>query len=376
MALSESPIGANKAMSNLGELVREKISSIAMSFSGTLEQRVAVLGAFDTWPYMDVVSRLLAEYNYVAVTSRWIYRKFGNRILRFDIQEHPDFASNSDFLTTLLDQIISVCKYAVVNFSVSAAHFIETDWCFKKGKKTFGVAYVRSAFDPFENCCKCLNIERTPLGEYSECKASSQRTAWQCIRESAFCPFIRQGISKNVIEYFFRSDQMKLVAVENLRILPYVIKKGIPPLPTSTKDKISTLETAIIRKHESIFRKHPIFVILLVNHLLQGDKFDRASKLKLLALADTMPEVDINKLKQSEPLKSTEYMKNIEKGYVDLQNIADACEQKWFGPCVRELLRTGFLEQRELEYRPGQQAQLIRLSKIGKKFADFLYRVL
>jgi len=352
----------------------EKISKIGASFSGTFEQRVAVLGAFDTWPYMDFVSRLLAENNYVAVTSRWIYRKFKNQILRFDTLEHPDFAS-SDFLSTLLDQIISVCKYAVVNFSVSAAHFIETDWCFKKGKKTIGIAHVRSAFEPFENPCECLKIKKTPLGEYSVCEPSSQRTAWQCISEPGFCPFIRQDISKNVIEYFFRSNQMKIVAVENLRILPYVIKNEIPPATTSGTETISALETAILRKHESIFKKHSSYVILLANHLLQGDEFSRASKLKLMTLANTMPGVNINKLKQSSALKATRYMKELKKGYVDLQNIADACEPKWFDSCIRELIRVRFLEQKELEYRPGQQAKLLRLSKIGKRFADFLDRM-
>jgi len=358
-------------MSNIDELVRDKIGSIAASFSGTLEKRVAVLGAFDTWPYMDFVSRLLAENNYIAMTSRWIYRKFGKRILRFDILEHPNYASPNDFLTALLDRVISNCEYAVVNFSVSAAHFIETDWCYHKGKKTLGIAYVRSAFDPFETCCECLQIETTPLGEYSKCVPSTRRTAWQCIRESGFCPFIRQDISKNVIEYFFRSNQMKIVAVENLRILPYVIEDELPAIPAST-DRISTLETGILKRHESIFRKLPISVVLLVNHLLRGDIFDRASKLKLLALADTMPGVDIKGLRQSNAIKSTKYMKTINKGYVDPQVIADTLKEKSIDQCISELLRINFLEQRELEYRPGQPAQLIRLSKIGKTFVNFL----
>lgn len=361
-------------MSDVDELAGDKIASIAAYFSGTLKKRVAVLGAFDTWPYMDFVSRVLAGNNYIVATSRWIYRKFGKRILRFDIREHPNYASPDDFLTTLLHRVISNCNCAVVNFSVSAAHLIETDWCYHKGIKTLGIAYVRSAFNPFETFCECLRIRTTPLGEYSECVPSTRRTAWQCIRESGFCPFIRQDISKNVIEYFFRSNQMKIVAVENLRILPYVIDAELPAIPAST-DRIGTLETSILKRHESIFRKLPISVVLLVNRLLQGDMFDRASKLKLLVLAETIRGVDTKKLRQSDALKSTKYMKTLNKGYVDLSVIAETFQEKPIDQCVDELLRINFLKQRELEYGLAQRAQLIRLSKIGERFVDFLEKL-
>ena len=164
---------------------------------------------------------------------------------------------------------------------------------------------------------------------------------------------------------------MKIVAFENLRILSYVIDAEFPAISAST-DKISTLEKSILKRHESIFRKLPILVMLLISRLIQRDMFDRASKLKLLALADTMLGVDIKELRQSDAIKSTKYMKTIKKDYVDLQVIADAFDGKSVNQCVGELLRVGCLEQREIEYRLDQPAHLIRLSKIGKKFVDFL----
>ncbi|MCJ7633999.1 hypothetical protein MUP77_16630 [Candidatus Bathyarchaeota archaeon] len=357
-------------MLDFDALAHEKINAIGALFSGTLEQKVAVLGAFDTWPFMDFVSNLLAESNYVAVTSRWIYRRIGSQILRFDIREHPDYDSK-DFLSTLLDQIISSCKSAVVNFSVSAAHFIETDWCFRKSKRVLGIAYVRSAFEPFESSCEHLELRTTPSGRYSLCTADSQRTAWHCMREAGFCPFNRQDISKNVVEYFFRSPQMKLVAIENLAVLPHIIENEFPLMPP-TKGRIGTGMSSILESHESLFRKNPIFVVLLVNHLLKGKMFDRASKLKLLALAQTMTGVDINRIRQSREIKSTDYMKNIKKGYVDLQNVRENCGQEWFDQCISELFRAGLLEQTELDYISGQVAQFIRLSNNGKDFVKFL----
>lgn len=362
-------------MNDLDATASEKTKHLASAFSGTEEERVAVLGAFDTWSYMDYVCHLLAENNYVAMTSRWIYRKFGNRILRFDIKEDPNFASN-EFLSSLLDQIISTSKSAVINYSVSAAHFIETDWCYNKSKKTLGIAYVRSAFDRFEDCCKCLNVVTTPVGEYSECKPLSQRTAWQCMRESAFCPFTKQDISKNVIEYFFRSDKMKLVAVENLKILPHVIKNELPPMPPSRSDVMSVLGDDIIKFHESVFRKHAIFIMLLVQSLLKKNVLNRASKMKLWALAEVIPGHNIAKTRQLAKLAATQYVRAIKKGYVDHQIVADRCKEEWFNYCLNELQRTGLLEGLLVEFLPKRNAQLIRLSKVGSKFVDFVNNAL
>lgn len=358
----------NLTSNDLDQLAKSKIQSIASFFSGTKEQRVAVLGAFDTWPYMDFVSRLLAEYNYVAVTSRWMYRKIGKNLLRFNIQEHPDYGSN-DFLSALLDQVIVSCKYAVINFSVSAAHFIETDWCYHKGKRALGIAYVRSAFNPFESGCDCLSTRETPVGEYSECTASTERTAWECIRESGFCPFIEQGISKNVLEYFFRSNQMKIVAVENIGILPYVVQNEFSELTSPTS---MIIKPFIVKRHESVFKKQPISLILAVDSLLRNDVFDRASKIKLLTLAETMIGVNTNKLPESEAIKSTKYIKMLRKGYVDEGAIFDSSTEESSSMCCDELVRIGFLERKEIEYRPRQIARLVRLSNAGKKFIDFL----
>jgi hypothetical protein len=359
-----------KKLSSAQESASARIASIASFFSGTLGERVAVLGAFDTWPYMDFVSRLIAKSNYIALTSRWIYRKFGNRVFRFDILEHPQYASN-DLLTKLLDRIISSCSYAIVNFSVSAAHFIETDWCYHKGIRTLGIAYVRSAYDPSRRSCALLRIRNTPAGEYSECKASAERTAWHCMREPGFCPFIEQGISKNVIEYFFRSDKMKIVAVENFHILPHVLTDNFAPLAVS-QDSLGTIEVEVAKRHEAVFRKLPIWIVLLVNQLLHENIYNRASKLRLVAMASIVPGLKISKVQIIKVMKSTKYLRTLDQGFVDIQVVTDTINDRSVVDCVSELVRIGFLEQKELEFLPGQKAQFLRLTKIGEKYIGFL----
>ena len=358
-------------MLNLDEVASQKLAVIGSFFSGSPATKIAVLGAFDTWPYMDFIATLLAESNYIAVTSRWLYRKSGNKVLRFDIKEHSDYASKG-FMSTLLDQIITGCEHAIINFSVSAAHFIEADWCFQKSKKTLGIAYVRSAIEPFESPCTHLSLKTTPMGMYSECTAKSERTAWHCIREHGFCPFNRQNISKNVVEYFFRSQQMKLIAVENLKILPYILESEFPPLSAKSEGKISKLSDDIIAAHEFLFRINAILTILILDNLLRRNMFVRASKLKLLTLAETMPRVNINKIATSTAIKSTGYMRNIRKGYVDLQNVKDSCGTHWLDGCICELERLGILERITLNYKSDQEAQLLRLTNKGKIFAKFL----
>jgi len=104
--------------------------------------------------------------------------------------------------------------------------------------------------------------------------------------------------------------------------------------------------------------------------------FERASKLKLLTLVETMLDVDINKIKRSKAIKSTDYMEIIKKGYVDLQNVKESCGTDWFDGCIRELVRIGLVERIKMNYLPNQQAQLLRLSDKGKIFATFLNRKL
>lgn len=206
------------------------INDINTIFPGRLdENRIAVLGAFDTWPYMDLVSRILANEDYISITSRYIYHKLNHNVIRIHIGAVPTFASREYLMKRLLKQIINRCLLAIINYSVSAAHYIETDWCADvPNLNVIGIAYVRDTYQV--NNCENLCIKNIPnsSNNYSTCKAinfsDSEWNAWKCIDQSGFCPFIQQDISKNVIEYYFdKRDKWKLIACNNLETIPYIL---------------------------------------------------------------------------------------------------------------------------------------------------------
>lgn len=203
-------------------IVKEKISKVEDIVYGRKSRRVAVLGAFDTWPYMDFISRHLTKMHYVAITSRYIYRfdKANNKTIRIDNTPEPD-----EFMVDFLHKIILMSPRAVVIYSVPAGHFIETDWCYRNRMNTLGLALVRKIGEKMsrEQCSDLIVFEE--FG-YSLCK--STKTAFDCI-ESGSCPFKEQGISKNVIEYFLRArpSHMVLTAVENINVIPTLLKKWL-----------------------------------------------------------------------------------------------------------------------------------------------------
>lgn len=352
----------------LYEFVKRKIRKIGRLFYGDFEERVAVLGAFDTWPYIDFISRVVAENNHVAVTSRYIYKKFGQKVLRFSTQEMPSIASQRFFMSRLLDQIITNSSYAIINFSVSAAHFIETDWCFQKSVKTLGIAYVRSPYNPLGTTCEYLEPVETPSGSYTVCKVTPDmgRTAWDCIKSSESCPFIEQGISKNVVEYFFRSSFMEIVAVENMNVLPFIIKEKMPSR-TTTDESLKPLSDVIPNYHELFLTKECVYALLSVYGSIDKDYWERASSLKLLTLADRTSGERIEDIKRSKKIKSTEYIKMIRKGYLDTELIGEE-----FSPYVNMLSQKGFLDIKNAKVGPDLEAKVVKLTRKGKKVAEFL----
>jgi hypothetical protein len=202
--------------------IQEALSKAEEQVFGIKDKRVAVLGAFDTWPYMDFISRRLAKMNHTAVTSRYIYRlDKQKKIVRIDNTPDPD-----EFMVDFLqDKVIFKCPKAIIVYSVSGGHFIETDWCYRNHMNTLGIALVRNIGKTL-SAKQCSYLKVRSESEFSLCKGSG--TAWDCI-ESSPCPFKEQGISKNVIEYYLRAGPSKMIlaSVENIDNMPTLIKEWL-----------------------------------------------------------------------------------------------------------------------------------------------------
>jgi hypothetical protein len=193
---------------------REKLFG---SLYGPRNKRVVVLGAFDTWPYMDYICRQLARMGRVAITSVWKYRLGRGETIKLE-KNGPE---KNEPMIPFLESIIQACDETVIAYSVSAGHNIETHWCAGKKKKTLGIAFVRR-IEP-EGKCDSLKVFRRR--GYSLC--TGNETAWECAQKTA-CPFKEQGISKNVIEYYMPANSlplMRLVAIDNIEKIQDLLKR-------------------------------------------------------------------------------------------------------------------------------------------------------
>lgn len=355
------------------EISKQKMRSISQVFLGDFAERVAVLGAFDTWSYMDYISRLLANNNYVAATSRYLYRKISGRIMRMRTQEHPGFAPQYHFLGALLDQIISDCASAVINFSVSAAHFVETDWCYKKSKKTLGIAYVRAISGLEKKSCENLDTIETKNGFYSTCRIApgEVRTVWDCLKSSDYCPFISQEISKNVIEYFFRGRDMEIVAIEDIRVLPSLLDDKYPSLTTDCPT-FARLDDDIAKHDEVFLTKDCIFFILRLNKLSQDTYINRLSKMKILALLERAPgwsysmASNPNRVKYfvSRKLGEEEVISYLKNGFVDMDLIGPG-----YADLAKFLKEREYVELKGMESISSLEGTLVKMTTKGKKLA-------
>jgi len=359
---------------DLERKAKEKMRYIAQVFYGDFDERVAVLGAFDTWPYMDYVCRVLANYNYVAVTSKYLYRKINDKVLRIRTQEHPGFASKQHFMGALLDQIISNCASAIVNFSVSAAHFIEIDWCHRKSKKTLGITYARAVSGLEKGSCKNLKIFETDRGCYSVCKISpgETRTVWDCMKSPKYCPFIQQDISKNVIEYFFRGRDVEIVAVENIDVLPSILGSRYPHLTTGTC-RIASLDNDIMKDDEVVFTEDCIYFILRLKKLSRCSFIKRLSPMKMLALLQKVQgwsdsiALNQNKLRYfvSRKLKKQELVGYLKEGFVDI----DLIGAKYYD-LAEFLEKRGYIKIIKVEDESVPPINLAKMTQKGKKLAN------
>lgn len=189
--------------------------------------RVAVLGSFDTWPYVDHVCRQIVKLlNVMAVTSRGVYSiPSGTSEV---VKQKLRFNSSKLSLNEVLTRMIFEADAAVIVYSNNAGNIIETDWC-KEKKPTVGIAMVRSirAGD-----CPSL-IPGKKSSTYTVCKRpgnSALKGAWRCINFS--CPFSAQDMTKMTLDCFADPawGKAKLCAVETVEAIDEVITNELKPL--------------------------------------------------------------------------------------------------------------------------------------------------
>jgi len=229
MSGNESDIQQLLDMEEAKEELETRIHEFRERFEGKGKKVIAVLGSFDTWPFIDTVSRLVAKKGHAAVTSLRIYFKKKGKIY---FEKRPEEFESIFMRDSLKLMIEKEAHKAVIIYSVPAAHYIETEWCFNRLEvdstfEVYGIALVReiNAKEQRDNNKDCIFLEPEVGLDSTWCRAKTPRTAWKCVKRKGFCPFIKQQVAKNVIEYFFLSPRMKLYALERLDILSELLDR-------------------------------------------------------------------------------------------------------------------------------------------------------
>ncbi len=210
----------NRRNSDCTKAVKDAFSNIGILRQmalGDKEKWVTVLGAFDTWPYMDYACTVLARLGLTAFTSRYNYRMIDSTIMCEDAAPDPGMRMG-DFLYSM----IAKSPRSVVVYSVSAGHYVETDWCYKQDKQTLGLVFVRDTVPPGEHCRDLLPDFR---GNFAVCNCKGE-PSWNCIAKKQ-CPFKKQGISYNIIEYFLEPNRMSLAAVSRMADVDNVVRSWL-----------------------------------------------------------------------------------------------------------------------------------------------------
>ena len=186
---------------------------------------VAVLGAFDTWTYMYYIAEQVARNNFVAHTSRFVFAKDPKtqEIRREPFDIDPEMTMN-EFLS---NQLIDKSDRAIIVYSVPAAHYNEAEWCVRQGKPTLGIAFTRGITVTDMNDEEIPNCHKLLVGQqqfFSTCTATPPWTGWHCT-QSAPCPFKKQGIAINQLEYFITNrPRMQLHAVERIGNADFLVQ--------------------------------------------------------------------------------------------------------------------------------------------------------
>jgi hypothetical protein len=233
------------------------------------QQRVAVLGAFDTWPYMHKICTEVVKEGFVAITSKHIYKK--NNKTKTGYYRTPNGPEQMPMNQFLQEKVIGYSNRAIIVYSVPAAHYNEADWCSKiENFETLGIVFVREIH--FENMCEDCIVDFTQ--DFAYCGGIGD--AWSCVKKPN-CPFKNQGIAKTQLEYFLNKENTLIIAVEKLEKLdkivnaflhnklslpkkyPYVFEFRIKisdderdKLRKILDDKISTSEEKVTEEYEYI----------------------------------------------------------------------------------------------------------------------------
>lgn len=224
---------------NFKEKIRNRLYENSL---GPREQRVAVLGSFDTWSYMHKICVDLVNLKYNAITSRFVYQQHDDSSLEYyrvprdpsdipiDIEKYSKESGTTvkeelciDMNTFLKEYVIDICDKAIIIYSLPAAHYNEAEWCkdlaIKRDYKTLGITFVRKIRDD-KYCKDCLVDDQLDI---VYCNGSIN--AWKCI-DNPDCPFKHQGIAKNQLEYFLLyKNNMTLIAIEKIEKTKPIINK-------------------------------------------------------------------------------------------------------------------------------------------------------
>lgn len=213
----------------MSNVYREKARTFLKINSNLMKSRyeamgkrvIAVLGSFDTWPYIDYICRILARLGHFSITSLYVYFSENGILQR---EERGRYFKDLAMRESLRFMIFEECHEAIITYSLPGAHYIETEWCFNRVNedpnfKYYGIAFVRK----IANEDKCPFLKRVEGINSTECTAKFDRTAWDCIETKEFCPFKEQGVAKNVFEYFFANKRTRLFSVECLEDVPLLL---------------------------------------------------------------------------------------------------------------------------------------------------------
>jgi hypothetical protein len=233
-----------------------KLEIVRKNLDKKSAKAVAILGSFDTWPLMDYCARLVVKHDpdATAITSRFIYR-YDRSLADVVLNQHvpsPD-QSMYDFLKEI---VVDSSYCAVICYSTPAAHYIETDWCHQSGKPTLGIFFCRTPVWIDEISQRCLTLDTSKVREdcqflmavppaketggikYSYCTPSIQddkealihrwNNVWCCMKSRNYCPFIAQGTSKNVLEYYLMKENMVAAALSRMEALGDILRTVLP----------------------------------------------------------------------------------------------------------------------------------------------------
>jgi len=172
------------------------------------ENRVAVLGSSEAWPMIHRICIDVAQCQYVAVTSRYIYiPSVDSKSGYIRVEQDHDKLKINDFLR---DKVINDCGSAIIVYTPHATSYNEAEWCDVHKTRTLGINFTRTIHR--EGYCEDCIVDEGAGFSYC-CGESNAET---CVTRKP-CPIKNSGMSKNQLDYFSpRNERMNLISMEKL----------------------------------------------------------------------------------------------------------------------------------------------------------------